>query len=192
LDLLALLKRALCPPIRHGSLTLAAAALFSLPAASFAGMSSDEPTLKAAFVYNFAKFVDWPESALRGRREFCIGTIGHNPLEKELAALSGKTVNGRSIVFHRFSTPEQAADCNVLFLSRSDQARAEAILETLADRPILTVGDYGDFCGKGGMFAVEKRDARLVFDVNLAQAQRAGLRPHSQLLKLARKIYGKP
>jgi len=178
--------------MRSGTLGLTAAALLFLPGAALAGMTSDESTLKAAFIYNFAKFVDWPESAFHGKREFCIGSIGHNPLEKELAALAGKTVNGRSIVYRRFTTPEQAADCNVVFFARSEQARTEEILETLSDRPILTVGDYGEFCGKGGMFALEKKDTRLVFDVNLAQAQRAGLRPHAQLLKLARKIYGKP
>jgi hypothetical protein len=166
--------------------------MHSLPASGFCETSLGEYSLKAAFIYNFSKFVEWPESAYRGKREFCIATLGRTPLDRELAALGGKVVQGRSIVFHKFNSPGDAAQCQILVISRSELARQEAILDTLRDLPVLTIADSADFCKKGGMLALEKENGKIVFDVNFREIQRAKLKANSQLLKLARRIYGRP
>jgi hypothetical protein len=151
-----------------------------------------EYSLKAAFIYNFSKFVEWPENAFRGRRDFCIATLGRTPLDRELAALNGKVVQGRSIVFRKLSSPDDAAQCQVLIVGRSELARLEGILDTLRDQPVLTIAESDDFCKKGGMLSLEKENGKIVFDVNFRETQRARLKPNSQLLKLARRIYGRP
>lgn len=180
------------PQFRHGVAGLAALFLCHSPLARYAQASPSEYSLKAAFIFNFAKFVEWPESAFRLKGEFCIATLGRTPLDRELAALSGKSINGRSIVFRQLNTPEETAQCQVLFISRSELAKVERVLDLLKDLPVLTVADREDFCRKGGMLALEKEETRLVFDVNYRETQRAKLKVHSQLLRLARKIYGRP
>ena len=159
---------------------------------SHAETLSGEYRLKAAFIYNFSKFIEWPEHAFRGKREFCVASLGRTPLDKELAALSGKSVNGRSIVFRQVNSPEEAAQCQVLFISRSEMARLDGILDLLGGLPVLTVADSADFCKYGGMLSLDNEMGKVVFDVNFRETQRAKLKPNSQLFRLARKVYGRP
>ena len=177
--------------LRLGLVGMAAIIIFCLPCAGRAETSSSENSLKAAFIFNFAKYVEWPEDALKGKAEFCIATLGRSPLSRELAALSGKSVNGRNIVFRQVRSPEEAAQCQILFISRSELARLAGILDILRDAPVLTVSDSGDFCTKGGMLSLVVERGKIVFDVNIRETQRAGLKPSSQVLKLARRIYGR-
>jgi hypothetical protein len=170
---------------------LAAIFIFCLPFAGQAETLSSENSLKAAFIFNFAKYVEWPENAFKGKAEFCIATLGRSSLSMELAALGGKSVNGRNIVFRRVRSPEEAAHCQILFISRSELAKLAGILDILREVPVLTVSDYGDFCTKGGMLSLVAERGKIVFDVNIQETQRAGLKPSSQVLKLARKIYGR-
>ena len=178
--------------LRHGALGLAALLLLCVPGIGDGETSMGEYCLKAAFIYNFSKFVEWPESAFRGKKEFCIATLGRTPLDRELAALSGKNVQGRSIVFRKLSSLDDATQCQVLFISRSELAKLEGILDALRDLPVLTIAESDDFCKMGGMLSLEKENGKIVFDVNYRETQRSRLRPNSQLLRLARKIYGHP
>jgi hypothetical protein len=174
------------------ALLLAALLVLVLPGAGGCETSVSEYSLKAAFVYNFSKFVEWPESALRGKKDFCIATLGRSPLDRELSALSGKTVQGRNVVFRKLTASEDAAQCQVLFITRPELARLEEIQGVLRDLPVLTISDQDDFCRKGGMLSLDKENGKIVFDVNYRETQRAKLKPNSQLLKLARKIFGRP
>lgn len=176
--------------LRPVSLGLAIAFVFCLPVAGQDVTSSTEQSLKSAFIFNFAKYVEWPDSALRGKGEFCIATLGRSSLDKELAALNGKIVQGRSIVFRRLGSPEEAAHCQVLFISRSELPRLELILDHLGGVPVLTVADHDGFSEKGGMLSLVNESGKIVFDVNILEMRRAGLKPNPQLLRLARKIYG--
>jgi hypothetical protein len=176
----------------RGALWIAVLCLLCLPGSGTCETSVGEYSLKAAFIYNFSKFVEWPEGSFKGKREFCIATLGRSPLERELAALGGKNVQGRSIVFRRLSNAEDAAQCQVLFISRSELAKLDGILETLRDLPVLTIAEGDDFCRRGGMLSLEKENGKIVFDVNYRETQRSKLKPNSQLLKLARRIYGRP
>jgi hypothetical protein len=178
--------------LRPATVWLAAGALLCLPVPGIAETSLGEYSLKAAFIFNISKFVEWPESAFRGKREFCVATLGRTPLDRELAGLSGKNVSGRSVVFRQVSSPEEAMQCQVLFISRGELAKNDDILETLKGLPVLTIADLDDFCKKGGMVTLLKENGRIVFEVNLQETQRSKLKPNSQLLRLARKIYGRP
>jgi hypothetical protein len=166
--------------------------LLCLPGPVASETSVSEYSLKAAFIYNFSKFVEWPDSAFRGKKEFCIATLGRSPLDRELAALSGKSVQGHPIVFRKLSSLDDVAQCQVLFISRSELNRLEGVLDALRDAPVLTIAESEDFCKRGGMLSLEKENSKIVFDVNYRETQRSRLKPNSQLLKLARKIYGHP
>jgi hypothetical protein len=169
-----------------------ALALWLYPGTAGAETASGEYSLKAAFIYNFSKFVEWPDSALQGKKEFCIGTLGRSPLDRSLAPLSGKIVQGRSIVFRQLNHVEEAAHCQVVFVSRSELSRLDALLDAVSDQPVLTIGDRDDFPRKGGMLTLEQENGRIVFDVNLKEILHSRLKPSSQLLKLARRIYSRP
>jgi hypothetical protein len=179
-------------PLQSGAFGLAAALMFCTPLAGHAETSANEYSLKAAFIYNFARFVEWPEGAFKHKGEFCIGSLGRSPLDRELSALSGKSVKGRTVVFRQYNNAEAAAQCQVLFVSRSEPARLVSILDALKDLPVLTVSDQDAFCSYGGTLSLSNEKGKIVFDVNIEEkAQGAKLTPSSQLLKLARKIYGR-
>lgn len=178
---------------RRAPLLLALVALVLCPALlGIAETPLDEYRLKAAFIYNFVKFVEWPESAFRQKGEFCIGTLGRTPLDQELAKLRDKTVAGRKVVVRQLNSVDDAVQCQVLFVSRGEMNRFERSQGSIRHLPVLTVSDKEDFCHRGGMIGLERESERLVFVVNLQEMQRARLKPHSQLLKLARRIYGRP
>ncbi len=187
--LLALRKRTHCLWQRGAQLFVIL--LFSLPVSGHAERTSSENNLKSAFIFNFAKYVEWPDSAFNGKGTFCIATLGRSPLDKELASLSGKSVQGRDIVFRQFNSPEEATQCQVLFISRSEVSRVEAILDVFKDLPVLTIADLDDFCRRGGMLSLVNENGKIVFDVNILETQRVRLKPNPQLLRLTRKIYGR-
>lgn len=168
---------------------IAALALLLLPAGGGAETSSGEYSIKAAFIFNFTKFVEWPGSSAH-RSEFCIATLGRSPLDRTLVGLAGRSIQGRPIVFRQVSSPEEAAQCQVLFISRSELGRLDGILGVLGDLPILTISDREDFCRRGGMLSLYPDNGKIAFEVNLNETQRCRLKVSSQLLKLARKVYG--
>ncbi|GFO57725.1 hypothetical protein GMST_00500 [Geomonas silvestris] len=166
--------------------------LLTLPHQAGTETASGEYALKAVFIYNFSKFVEWPESAFKTKGEFCIGSLGRSPVDQSLAALAGRSVQGRTIVFRRFNSADEALQCQVVYFSRSELARVDGILEVLRDQPILTVADREDFSRRGGMLSLDQEGGRIVFDMDYRETQRARLKPSSQLLRLARRIYGRP
>jgi len=152
-----------------------------------------EYDVKAAFLYNFAKFVEWPPDTFKEpTAPLTVCVLGDDPfgeaLEKEF---SGKTVQDRPIVFEPLDHHAPAA-CQVLFVSASERKRVDAILQDLQGPPILTVSDIHRFVKHGGMIGFTLEDDRVRFEVNLAAAEQAGLKISSQLLKLAKNVTGKP
>ena len=188
-----IMRRLISPlvgPPRLGRSWLVVGLLVFSPVAGHAELLSSENSLKAAFILNFAKMVEWPEAALRGKTEFCIASLGRTSLQKELAGLNGMSVQGHSVVVRQYSSPKEAAKCQVLFIASTDPIRLEGILDALRNLPVLTVSDHEGFCGSGGMVSLVSERERVAFEVNLQEMQRSKLKPSSHLLKLARKIYG--
>jgi hypothetical protein len=148
--------------------------------------SASEYELKAAFLYNFARFVEWDASML-GSTPFVLGVVADDTVLRTIEnSLAGKTVHDHPLVVRRLK-PGDAADCHALFVVGQDHAVA-TILQPFASRPVLTVGEGGDFVREGGMIAFVFEESKLRFDVNSDAAERAGIKLSSQLLKVARRV----
>jgi hypothetical protein len=170
------------------------AALLMLPAWASQGQAQvEEYPLKAAFIFNFARYVAWPEAAADRGSPFVFGVLGEDPFVRDLdEAVAGGVIHGRPAVVRRFERVEDARQANVLYLRLRDRASLERALVQLAHSPVLTVGDGEGFLEAGGMIELSVEGRRLRFDVNLPAARSAGLAPSSQLLKLARSVKGGP
>ncbi|HOI17929.1 MAG TPA: YfiR family protein [Geobacteraceae bacterium] len=146
-----------------------------------------EYQIKAAFILNFAGFVDWPDPP-RSNNLFTIAILGHDPFESAIDSLNGKTVKGRKVVIKRYDDPEEARDADILFISASEKRALPRIMKTLRNRPVLTVGDSQGFARSGVMISMVMQRKRVGFEINNQAAQQAGIRISSQLLKLAREV----
>jgi hypothetical protein len=155
---------------------------------AFAQTSSPgEYLVKAAFLYNFAKFVDWPSSAFKNDSApltLCI--LGRDPFGEALDSLKDKTVKGRALVVRRSSRVEDVDECHMLFISPSEKGDLKQILSTLKNSAILTVSELEGFGSMEGMINFVMAEKKVQFEINPDAAQRRGLRISSQLLKLAR------
>ncbi len=146
-----------------------------------------EYEVKAAFVYNFGKFVDWPVAAFAGEKApLTIGILGQDPFGPALEDLvRDGTIQNRPIQVKHFGRIEELTACHILFISQSEKPRLAAILNQLEGRPILTVGDTERFLRDGGIINLRLEEGQIRFDIDLDAAKRAGLKISAQLLKLA-------
>ncbi len=153
-----------------------------------------EYRVKAAFLYNFARFVEWPGRPENGREEaIVLGVLGKDPFGASLDdTVRGRTIKKRPLTVRCFRSLQELEPCHVLFISRSESRRLAEILRALEYHSTLTVSDMEGFLRKGGMihFVVEKGSVR--FDINLEPAERAELAVSSQLLKVARTVKNRP
>ncbi len=164
-----------------------------LPVFSAATAFSDDypkPTeyeVKAAYIYNFAKFVRWPQNAFSdGSDKIHVCVLGDDPFGSSLSTIEGKTAVDRKIGVRRIASLQNARGCEIIFISGSEAERVRQIMKTLDSLPVLTVGDTEGFAEQGIMinFYMEKNTVR--FEINLKAATRAGLRLSSSLLRIAR------
>lgn len=144
--------------------------------------------MKAAFLLNFTKFIDWPPTAFSDANSpLAICVLGKDPFGRGLDEIvQGETVNNRRLVVRRLSQPAPAQQCQVVFFGGDDRDRSK----TLADlgRGVLTVGDGEKFFNDGGMIAFLIENRRVRFDIDQAAAERAGLKLSSKLLNVARVV----
>jgi hypothetical protein len=145
--------------------------------------------VKAAFIYNFAKFAEWPARAFGGPStplRFC--AIGAAPFGTALDALEGKPVRARPLVVRALDGVEEAAGCHVLFVGRGGAEGIPRVLDAVRGEPVLTVGESDGFCRAGGVINFVTRDGKVRFEINPDAADRAGIRLSAQLLRLARVV----
>ena len=149
-----------------------------------------EYQVKAAFLFNCAKFVEWPEAAPgEARAPFILGVLGDDPFGGDLASLVvGQAVRGRAILIRNFHYGDDPRVCQVLFVSASERAHMAQILASLQGSSALTVSDIDGFAEAGGVMQFVIEDSRVRFVVNLAAAEKARLRISSKLLALARVV----
>jgi hypothetical protein len=178
--------------------TLAIAALVLLPVSISSSAELSRPAeyeLKAAFLYNFVKFTEWPAEEL-GKDEdpFVIGVLGKDPFGAALdKVIQGETIHRKPIVARRFARmDEAAASSHVLFISSSEENNLVGLLRVLGGQSILTVGEMENFAQRGGIICLKKENNRIVFEINLEAAKRAKLNMNAQLLKLARIVRNAP
>lgn len=148
-----------------------------------------EYTIKGAFLYNFAQFVDWPATAFPSDHSpLIIGILGKNPFGSALESLNGQNVKNRQLVVRNLSSVEEARECQLLFIGASERGSLYRILAALQSTPVLTVSDIDGFAASGGMIYFLTLDDKVRFEINLKEAQAANLKLSSQLLKLARDV----
>lgn len=160
-------------------------------AAGVSDESAVELRIKAAYVYNFARFVEWPTRSSQGPLR--IGVLGHGDLAAPLEEIvRGKSANGRQLEVVQVSVESEADRCEIVLIERSESRRIKEIVEALAGKPVLTVCDTGNCAHDGGMIAFRMADESVRFQINQDAAEHAGLRISSQLLKVAIPAAGKP
>jgi hypothetical protein len=145
-----------------------------------------EYQVKAAFLYNFVKFVDWPATpaAQDGPIELCV--LGKDPFGGALErVIEGKTVNGRPLAIRRIGDIATARSCHVLFVSASETGRVGEIVKAVHTWSVLTVSDIDRFSERGGIIGFLMEGQRVRFRINPKVAASAGLRISSKLLQLA-------
>lgn len=140
--------------------------------------------LKAAFVFNFLKFTDWPNEAATAPLTLCVSNAD-SKLEAAFNALNGLNVNGHALRVVFILAVANPQNCHVLYVK---QGGVPIALKPLANTlpSLLTVGDAEDFIEEGGVIGMVEREGRLQFDINLELVRRSNYRISSQLLKLAR------
>ncbi len=146
--------------------------------------SPSENEVKAAFVFNFIKFVEWPETP--GNDTFTIRYIGIDPLSGNLRLLEKREANDRKILVENLV--DSTGEFELLFISASEINALPEILTSIADKPILTVSDAPKFVRSGGMIELLVIDNKIRFAINLAAAEKVGLKISSQLLRLATEV----
>ena len=152
-----------------------------------------EYEVKAAFLFNFTKFVEWPPAAFADERsplKICV--LGENPFGKTLHALIGDEVGGRRLSLTHLENLNNLETCHVLFVSRSERERLGQIVTAVRNAPVLTVGDTPGFIDQGGMINFVLEGSKVRFDINQEAAERAGLKISSRLLALAKHVKGRP
>ena len=157
---------------------------------------SSEYLIKAGFIYNFAKFVEWPSAAFaQPDSPIVIGVLGTDPFGSVLDRLvQDKKIGQRGFVVRRYKWGKDLKDlkdlrdCKILFVSTSEKAHADEIIQLVKWLPILTVGETPGFAERGGMIRFTLEDNRVRFEVNVDAAHDADLNISSRLLTLAKII----
>lgn len=148
-----------------------------------------EYQVKAAFLYNFAKFVEWPAGAFeKPQTPYSICVLGSDPFGEDLDIAAAENVQGRKMMVRRLGDVKNAAGCHILFVSLSERRKLPAILQALGNAPTLTVGEDEDFVRAGGCLRFFVTDNKVRFEINVQATERARLKVSAKLLSLARVV----
>jgi len=151
---------------------------------------ANEFQVKAAYLYNFGRFVEWPDENSPDKKEvFEICVLGADPFGPTLdATLARETIDGKSVTAKRIAKPQDVDSCRIVFISSSEEGHLKEVLAALDKASVLTVSDIPRFSERGGMIGFILDGDRVRFDVNLASAQDARLTLSSELLKVANNV----
>lgn len=147
-----------------------------------------EYEIKAAFLYNFTKFIEWPPDAFANSgAPIVLGIVGQDPFGDSLVQMvAGKTLNGRGLVVKRVKEGHELRSCHILFVSSSEKKRLTQILESLKGSSVLTVGEMSRFGQSGGAINFVLQENKVRLEINAEAAARARLKISSKLLAVAR------
>lgn len=164
-----------------------AASFLLVPALGLAENRAGE--IKAAFVYNFAKFIEWPTASFPSEQApLRICAFGDAQRDSSLSLLDGRQAQGRTIVFSRIDKSEEVSGCQVLYLSHSTNGTWHSIKSALASKPVLTISEDIRFVDAGGMVSLFIENNRARFRINLSVAQGARLKVSARILQLAQDV----
>lgn len=146
----------------------------------------DEYQVKAAFLYNFAKFVEWPAGSFKNAADPIIICVLGNPFGDRLEnTVNGKDIDGRRLIVRRISEISEAAGCHILFVATGKKRVMTDLLGSVKASPILTIGEAGNFAESGGVIGFKLDSGKVRLQINTYAAERAHLRVSSKLLGLA-------
>lgn len=146
-----------------------------------------EYQVKAAYLYNFGRFVKWPAGIAAGKGDsFPVCVLGRDPFGPILdSTLAGEALEGKPVAIRRIATEQDAADCRILFVSSTEEHHLKEILTAIGQAGVLTVSDIPGFSRRGGMIQFVMEGDRVRFEINLGTAESARLVLSSELLKVA-------
>jgi YfiR/HmsC-like len=144
-----------------------------------------EYKVKAAFLYNFSRFVTWPENTPQENGKFNLCILGSDPFRELLNPLSGKSIHNSSLNIKRLATLDQEHTCQIIFISQTGNRNLKHIMSVLKKQPVLTVSDIEDFTAHGGIIQFKLVGNKVRFNINIDNASQAGLTISSKLLSLA-------
>jgi YfiR/HmsC-like len=155
---------------------------------------SSEYAVKAAFLFHFAQFVEWPDTAFRDAKSplvYC--TVGFDPFRGVLdETLKDKTVGARGFEVRHLKQAQEAHGCHLVFLGEDQKRQLASAMAALKGTPALVVGESDKFVEEGGMIGLSLEDNKVKFEVNLDATDRAGLKVSAKLLALAKHVVGGP
>lgn len=171
--------------------------------------TSREYQVKAGFLYNFIKFVDWPkEKVAESNEPVTIGIVGKDPFGNAFAPVKDKEDKGRKVLIKRFKPIEELKKsgekdksllereieslrkCHLLFICSSEEKSINEIINSVKDHSVLTIGDMQGFLESGGIINFIMEEKKVRFEINMTAAKRAKLKIRSQLLRLAKRVVG--
>jgi len=151
-----------------------------------------ESDVKAAFILNFIKFVEWPVSAFRSPESpIVLVVLGNDPVADSIASLDGRKVSGRRVIVRKVPALSALERCHLLFVGASEKTVLAPVLGAVQRRPVLTVGDFDGFVGRGGTIGFIRLDNRVGFEINEESARKAGLKINAKLLYLGKNVRGR-
>ena len=148
-----------------------------------------EYEIKAAYLYNFINYIDWPENAFPAPGgTLTIGIVGQSDYGTALETLNGKQVKGRTLALKQITDTKDLDQCQIVFINSSEKARVPELLEKLKDARVLTVSEIDGFAQQGGIINFISERNKVRFEINPDAARRLGLNISSELLKLAKVV----
>jgi len=185
------LRKPLARLLRTLANALLMAMVVAIPAGAARADTAREYGVKAAYLFNFAKFVTWPDTSFPAAQDpIRICVLGRDDFGGTLdAVVKGKTVRGRKLEVQKLrgagDDDPLARSCHILFISASEQGREAVIFAAIEDRSIVTVGEVEGFATKGGMFNYVARGTKVKFQLNRSVAEARGVGVSARLIKLA-------
>jgi hypothetical protein len=149
--------------------------------------AANEYQVKAAFIFNFAKFVEWPADAVGDGGALVVGVVGDDPFGGALDQFNGNTANGRHLRVKRLRWSDNLRACQILFISASEEKRLGKIMESIRGTSVLTIGEMPQFNQSGGMIRFVIQNNKVRFEINAAAAVQSRLRISSKLLALSKR-----
>jgi len=165
---------------------------FTLIETSYAQKNSSEEKIKASYIFNFIRFINWPSTELGQKKQsiqICI--FKHNRrFEKAFKPVLGKKVRGHSLKFKKISNTKNIPNCHLLYIGKAEKSQIAILLPELTKHRVLSISDTRNFCAKGGIIGMVKKKGRIRVEINLKRAKSAGFKISSNLLEVATIVDG--
>jgi uncharacterized protein DUF4154 len=175
--------------LRRWLAATAAASVVLSARMSVAAERASADAVKAAFLFNFAKFVQWPIDAMPPERRITLCVVGDPALADALNTIvKGQTIEGRNLTAQLIKPDGPLHACHILYIAAREAEQAVTVIELITGAPVFTVGDCDRFVDAGGVAQLVNENGRMRFVISLPAAHRARLAVSAKLLGLARDI----